>query len=106
MSADDPNVPVVFRSERWLSMVDSVPVYIAVVGDDLGTVRYEAELFDLQIDRRQGTTKTRELRHLPPGTRDEGLGGAGTVRTQSVREDALRSPPLQEDPQPFPSRAS
>jgi hypothetical protein len=82
--AVDPDGIVAFRSaqvwrtpECWLSTVDSVPVYIAVV-DGGGDVEYEAELVDLVIHPKRGDTKTEELfEQVPPGTRHEGLSAPG-----------------------------
>ena len=80
----NPDAIVAFRSartwrqpERWLTTVDSVPVYIAVV-DGGATVEYEAELVDLVIAPRWGDKRTEELfKHVPPGTRHEGLSAPG-----------------------------
>jgi hypothetical protein len=80
----DPDAITTFRSakvwrrpERWLSRVESVPLYIAVV-ERGGNVEYEAELVDLVINPQWGDAKTEELfDHVPPGTKHEGLGAPG-----------------------------
>jgi hypothetical protein len=76
-----------------------VPVYIAVV-DGAGTVEYEAEVFDLQLDPEFGDAKTEALfKHVPPEMKHEGLLAPGLKRPARTLYAIRR---FRRVPRPFP----